>query len=295
MYKINFNHLYYFLTIASEGSIVKASKKLHMSQPALSHQLKTLELDLGRKLFDRIGRRLKINENGEHVRDYATKIFRHSEEMVTFLKSETQTIIKIIKIGTVPWLSKGLVEEFIRPLILNKYIRVQVFQKNFDSLIKDIQSQQLDIVLCDSPYSGRSQKLQGQKIDSESIFCVASSFSGYEGSFPANLNEKKVINYIDSCKVGQSIDQFIKTNKLASHVVGEFADSSLIRKTVENGGVYAFLPESVVRTSLKSNKLIKLGVLNNIKFSTWAVTRKDLAKDGLINSLFSRYKKKSKV
>ncbi len=58
MYKINFNHLYYFLTISKEGSIVKASKKLHMTQPALSHQLKSLEIDLGKKLFDRVGRRL---------------------------------------------------------------------------------------------------------------------------------------------------------------------------------------------------------------------------------------------
>ena len=87
MYKINFNHLYYFLMIAKEGSIVRASKKLHMTQPALSHQLRLLEEDLGKKLFDRVGRRLEINKNGELVREYATKIFRHSEEMLEFLKT----------------------------------------------------------------------------------------------------------------------------------------------------------------------------------------------------------------
>ena len=51
MYKINFNHLYYFLTISKEGSIVKASKKLHMTQPALSHQLRLLEEDLGNTCY----------------------------------------------------------------------------------------------------------------------------------------------------------------------------------------------------------------------------------------------------
>ena len=64
MYRINFNHLYYFLIISKEGSIVKAAKKLNITQPALSHQLRLLEEDLGKKLFDRVGKRLVINSDG---------------------------------------------------------------------------------------------------------------------------------------------------------------------------------------------------------------------------------------
>jgi LysR family transcriptional activator of nhaA len=117
LYKINFNHLYYFLTISKEGSIVKASKKLHLTQPALSHQLKILEQDLGKNLFDRVGRRLIINKDGESVKAYASKIFRHSEEMIQFLKSDDDDFIQIVKVGTVPWLSKDQTYDFLEPLV----------------------------------------------------------------------------------------------------------------------------------------------------------------------------------
>jgi DNA-binding transcriptional LysR family regulator len=51
MYKLNFNHLHYFLTISEEGSIVKAAKKLNMTQPSLSHQLKIVGTRPRKKAF----------------------------------------------------------------------------------------------------------------------------------------------------------------------------------------------------------------------------------------------------
>jgi len=192
VYKINFNHLYYFLTIAKEGSIVKASKKLHITQPALSHQLKILEDDLGRKLFDRIGRRLVINQDGEFVKEYASKIFRHSEEMVTFLKADTDNLIKIVKVGTVPWLSKNQMYDFLKPLIASKNIRVQVFQKELESLLEDVQNDRLDIILCDSPYSGRLKKLQVHQLSTDTIVCVASTKEAFKGNFPQCIEGKKL-------------------------------------------------------------------------------------------------------
>ena len=48
------------------------------------------------------------------LKEYASKIFRHSEEMLQFLKSESDDFVKIIKIGTVPWLSKDQIYDFLK-------------------------------------------------------------------------------------------------------------------------------------------------------------------------------------
>lgn len=288
MYKINFNHLHYFLTIAQEGSIVKASKKLHMTQPALSHQLKLLEQDLGSKLFDRVGRSLVINSNGEAVKEYATKIFRHSEEMIQFLKTDTIEFIKIVKIGTVPWLSKDQTYEFLKPLIFSKHIKVEVYQKDLDSLIKDVQNNRLDVILCDSPYSGRSKKLMGHRLKTDPILCVGAPSIKLKGKFPQSLNDQKIINYSEACMMGEKIENFLSQNKIKTNIVGSFTDSSLIRVTLENGHVIGFLPQSVVKQSLKNKSLKKLGELEKIKFSLWAITRKDYKKDGLIANTIKR-------
>ncbi len=290
MYKLNFNHLYYFLIIAKEGSIVKASKKLNMTQPALSHQLKLLELDLGKKLFDRVGKRLVINSDGEAVKEYSSKIFRQSEEMIQSLKSDSVDYLKIIKVGVVPWVSKDQTYDFIKTMIFSQHIRVEVYQKDLDSLIKDIQNNRLDLVLCDSPYSGRSKKLQGHRLNLDPIYCVSANKNGFNGSFPKNINGKKMINYSEACMMADKIYDFTRAHKLELQTVGAFTDSSLIRVTIEKGGVIGFLPKSVVKQSLKSKSLVKIGELKTLKFSLWAITRKDYKKDSIVANLIKKNK-----
>ncbi len=67
--------LEYFLAIADCGNMAEASKKLHVSSPALSTALKELERELGFSLFDRNGRRLTINENGRYFSKQAQSVF----------------------------------------------------------------------------------------------------------------------------------------------------------------------------------------------------------------------------
>ena len=50
---MNFKHINYVLTVLTEGSITAASKKLFVSQPALSQTIKLIEQDLGAPIFDR--------------------------------------------------------------------------------------------------------------------------------------------------------------------------------------------------------------------------------------------------
>ena len=291
MYKINFNHLHYFLTIAKEGSIVKASKKLNITQPALSLQLKILEEDLDKKLFDRVGRRLVINEDGESVKAYATKIFRHSEEMLSFLKSNSRNTIKIIKIGTVPWISNDQIYLFIKRLLFTPEIRVQVFQEDLDNLLKDLQNDRLDLVLCDSPYAGKSKDLQGHLLGADPIVCVASKKDIIKGSFPKNLKGKKIINYSEACQIGDDIDEFLKSNSLETQTVGEFSDTSLIKVAIEAGGIIGFLPESVIKNSTRGNLLRKLGTLEDAQFSLWAITKKNYKRNGILADLIKKFTK----
>jgi len=56
--------LRYFLAVAEEGNITRASERLHVSQPALSTQLAALEDELGQKLFERGARGIELTEKG---------------------------------------------------------------------------------------------------------------------------------------------------------------------------------------------------------------------------------------
>ncbi len=69
------HQLRYFLAIAQNSSIAEASKRLHVSQSAMSVALRDLEHELGFPLFDRNGRRLRINANGIYFAEHVQAAF----------------------------------------------------------------------------------------------------------------------------------------------------------------------------------------------------------------------------
>lgn len=66
--------LKYFITFYEEGSLLKASEKLHISQPSLTRAMQKLESDLGVTIFNRGVNKISLNENGEILIDYARDI-----------------------------------------------------------------------------------------------------------------------------------------------------------------------------------------------------------------------------
>ena len=83
---LNYHHLFYFWTVAREGSIARACEPLHLAQPTISAQLRTLERSLGVKLFERRGRGLALTEAGRLVYRYADEIFGVGRELQDTLK-----------------------------------------------------------------------------------------------------------------------------------------------------------------------------------------------------------------
>src|SRR3712207_1740472 len=78
---LNYHHLLYFWTVARTGSVTRACEELHLSQPAISAQIRTLERSLGERLFAKSGRTLVLTEVGQLVYRYADEIFRTGREL----------------------------------------------------------------------------------------------------------------------------------------------------------------------------------------------------------------------
>ena len=68
---MDIHHIEYFLTLKQYEHVAIAADFLNISRPALSKSIATLENELGVKLFDRVGRRIKLNQNGENFARYA--------------------------------------------------------------------------------------------------------------------------------------------------------------------------------------------------------------------------------
>lgn len=73
-------HIHYFMAVAEHHGFTRAAAALHVSQPALSQQIKQLEETLGAQLFDRSGRTIRLTDAGEVYLRYARLAQRDLEE-----------------------------------------------------------------------------------------------------------------------------------------------------------------------------------------------------------------------
>ncbi|MBM7094880.1 LysR family transcriptional regulator [Bacillus sp. H-16] len=98
---MDIKQLKYFCTIAEEKQITKAARRLHMAQPPLSQQLKSLETELGVMLFERNGRTMELTQAGTLLLKKAERILQEMDEIRHEVKESDKGLRGKLAIGTV--------------------------------------------------------------------------------------------------------------------------------------------------------------------------------------------------
>lgn len=78
---MNFRRLQYFISVVDNGTVTAAAEELHIAQPALSRQLKTLERELGLELFETRGNRLVLTSSGRAFVPMARKLIVQTRDL----------------------------------------------------------------------------------------------------------------------------------------------------------------------------------------------------------------------
>lgn len=85
-----------FLAIAETGSFTRAAEEVHKTQSAVSMQMKKLEARVGRPLFERGARAVRLTPDGQRMLDYAQRIVRLNEEtLAAFTEPELQGMVRL--------------------------------------------------------------------------------------------------------------------------------------------------------------------------------------------------------
>lgn len=106
--------LKYFLTIAQTGTISQASRELHVTQPTLSRQLKTLEDELGTELFIRKQRQMVLTNAGVQLQTDAKQILSMLTQAKTRVQETDNKIVGTIAIGCIESNAANLLAQTIK-------------------------------------------------------------------------------------------------------------------------------------------------------------------------------------
>lgn len=289
MERLNFNKLYYFYVVAKEGSIKAASKKLHLTQPTISGQIRQLEDEIGFEVFVRKHRKLELNDNGSFLLKKAEKIFVMADEMVSSLPKRGDAPRVNIKIGAIQSLSNSFIYNFSLKAWKDKTLRVTFIQNSLKNLIEEMDKGNIHLILSDSPYE-RSKKYKSTNLGRDQIVAVGSpKIKNLKKGFPNSLDNKPYIAFSNQGRLQEDVNYFFDRENIHPERVGEVDDVTLMRVITENSESFSILPLRAAKESVKTGKLVVLGNLEQVKSTLWVITPSIASNRILLKKIINDY------
>ena len=144
--------LRYFVTVAEELNITRAAEKLHMSQPPLSAQIKSLEEELDTLLFIRGKRRLGLTESGQLLYRRAKEILSLAEKTQSEVHSMGEGMRGTISIGLVEGMAPDIAAEWFAGFIgTYPNIRFRILDGSTDDLLEKMRTGLISLAVITSP------------------------------------------------------------------------------------------------------------------------------------------------
>jgi LysR family hydrogen peroxide-inducible transcriptional activator len=149
------HQLRYFCAIVDSGSFSRAARLTHVSQPSLSQQIRKLEDELGARLFDRLGRSVRLTEIGQTFLPRARAVLREVEAARGDLADQKDSVGGTIAVGVIP-----TVAPYLLPHHLTTFSRkfpqaqISVVEEITPVLLERLRAATIDLAILALPIRG---------------------------------------------------------------------------------------------------------------------------------------------
>jgi LysR family transcriptional activator of nhaA len=259
---LNYHHLYYFMVVASEGSIASASKKLSIGQSALSIQLKQFEDSISVKLFERSHRKLVLTENGKIALEYAHEVFKMGNEMLETLHDHP-TINRVhVQVGALDTIPKHLTLQLAETIIGMKNSTVTILEGKGEELLQELIQHKIDLLITNElPASGANQVFSKKIARLPLLVLGSKKYIGLKKKFPDSLNAQPFIVPTMDNKGRHEIDHFFKLNEIKPDIIAESQDVMVQKLMALRGHGMIVIPEFAAREYIQKKELFVIGKL----------------------------------
>ncbi len=271
---LNFKHLRYFWAVAHSGNLTRAAKKLHVSQSALSVQIRNLEGWLGQDLFDRQGKSLVLTEAGKIALNHADTIFGVGDELVSTLRDRDNPTTQVLRVGALATLSRNFQMKFMQPILAMNDALVVVRSEGQQQLLAKLEAQELDVVLTNlEPARDSARAWLIHTIDEQPV-----SLIGHPGRVEAGakladiLSSHPVVVPTIENGIRMGFDTVCDRLGVQPEIHAEVDDMALLRLMVRADVGLGVVPPIVVRDELKAGLLAEIATLPEITEKFHAIT-----------------------
>ncbi|AWB46371.1 LysR family transcriptional regulator [Paenibacillus sp. CAA11] len=258
-----------FVTAAEKGNFTRAAEELHMTQPAVSQYIRSLEQAVGTKLLDRTSKYVKLNPAGKVVYDHAKQILSLYTRMQSLVDDLLHTAGGPLVIG-----ASYTYGEYVLPRLIGRlqkeYPRIRPFISigNTQEIAESVLEHRLDIGIVEGEY--RDARLKVEPFAEDEMYLMVAA------DHPLATRER-----VDFAEVAEENwilrEPGSGTREAAERLFGElgsrpkrtmeFGSTQLIKESVEAGLGIALLSSHTV------SKELKLGTMRMLRIGDSCVRR----------------------
>ena len=256
---MNIRLLKIFRTVCAEGSITKAAEKLYMTQPAVSHAVGELELLTGTPLFDRISRKIYLNETGKIFLQKTLRVLELYEELETEagnLKKQSS-----LKIG-----SSITIGNFILPKAVKNFqkecdIPLSVEIMSAENILTKLMDNEIDIALVEGVIKEDFFKVI--PFSSYTLKVVCSKEHRFSKRKEVSLEELIKENLLlreKGSAIRDTFDSLLFINGFSCTPTWTSTNSQALIQGIKNNIGISVLPEILLKNEVEKNEVVLLDI-----------------------------------
>ncbi|OOV29438.1 LysR family transcriptional regulator [Flavobacterium sp. LM5] len=263
------HQLQVFLKIAQCLSITKAAEELHLTQPAVSIQLKNFQAQFDIPLTEIIGRKLYVTEFGKEIAMAAEKIANEIHAInykSQAFQGKLSGRLKISIVSTGKYIMPNFLADFLN---LHPDVELILDVTNKSKVIKSLEKNEVDFSLV----SILPETLQINRIElmPNRLFLVSNSIT----AFPEKSYDKKILENIpliqreNGSGTRQALEQFMLSNRLKMRKKMELTSNEAVKQAVIAGLGCAIMPSIGIKNEISNGSLHIIPIEGLPIESTW--------------------------
>lgn len=245
---IKLRQVQYFLAVAESLHFTRAASSLSVTQPTLSHQIAELESQIGTKLFDRVGKTVRLTEAGEAFAGHARAALRELQAGRVALEELRGLVRGSLRIGVIQSFSRTLLPPILgRFIAAHPGIRPLVEEMAAPAIERALAAGRLDIGIAFAP--GALAQTEIEPVLQEAMLLVVGRRHrlARRGTLRlAELDGERLALLSREFTTRQLIDRYLDSVGARPELVCETNSIEVILGTVSEGALAAILPERAI-------------------------------------------------
>ncbi|TQV76792.1 transcriptional activator NhaR [Aliikangiella marina] len=273
---LNYKHLHYFWTVANEGSIAKASEKLHITPQTISGQLSALQERVGTELFRKSGRGIEITDTGKLVKTYADEIFSLGKELSEMLRGSPNFGSVEFIVSVASTLPKTIIYKMLAPsLQISEDFSLICRSGPVETNLAELAIHEVDMVLSDTPVnSDLGIKAYNHFLGESHItfFADPSIAAQFRDNFPQSLDSAPVLLPTKQYAIRHKFDRWCEDNNIYPNIKAQFDDNAILKAFGQAGLGVFFMPDVIKEEVCHNFNVEIIGSLLDVKQRYYAIT-----------------------